>query len=675
MSDFTPEKVPSMGESIEPISPTHEFLATNPRVSKHDQYLSLYRQSLDEPDVFWRNESSELHWMKEFEAVHSEDKLQWFVGGKTNICFNCLDRHVIEGNGGKVAFHYETENGVSVEYTYDRLLSEVGRLSNCMSSKFGVEKGDRVIIYMPVRPENVIAMLACLRIGAIHSVVFGGFSAHQIAMRMTDTKPKLILTADATARRGTFVALKDVVDQAMADTWPLPTLTLNCHTGASFQMREGLDFDWHSTLSTMPEEHTCEALDSEDISFILYTSGSTGFPKGVKHSTGGYMLGAYTSCKYVFDMKDTDVYWCTADMGWITGHTYVAFGPLLMGATQVIYEGVFNHPDWNILFKMIEKHHVSTLYTAPTLIRALIDHSDPASFDLSSLRLLGSVGEPINTETWNWYFHKLGGGRCPIADTWWQTEMGCHGLAPIPGSSSLLPGCAGLPFFGFDPVIVDIKGDLVSQGTPGRLFIKTPWPSMLRGLWNQDDAAFQEKYFMNGWYSSGDIARQDALGNYHILGRFDDQLNVSGHRLGTAEIESGLMTHEGVSKVAVVPRPDHLTGQAIAAFVVLTPEYKKVHHKGLNGELISLLGKHINQEIGHHARPKYVYVVDNLPETKSGKTMRGLIRDIVDIVESHCDVESKLDHVKLKFSTLDKDNCADPDVINTLAQCVAVPST
>jgi len=641
------------------IPPPKEFTATNPAVASLEEYERLHKQSINDPDTFWSNEANDIDWFKTWDSVLEWDcpRAKWFTNAETNLCYNAVDRHVKNGKGNKIALITETENTEPRSVTYAELKDQVCRVANVLQNSFDVAKSDRVLIYLPCGLEAVISMLACVRIGAIHSVIFGGYSASQIRIRVEESQPKLFITADGTFRRGKVLPLKPVVDNALRGT-EIPCMCINLNSGIDYKMND-YDRDWEKTVSKASTEHECASLDSEHPTFILYTSGSTGTPKGILHTLGGYMVAVNSTMKYFMDLKSTDIYWCTADMGWITGHSYVAYGPLVMGGTQLIKEGAYNYPDFRILFELIEKHRISILYTSPTLIRAIMaSDTNPAQYHLDSLRLLGTVGEPINPEAWKWFHKQVGGDRCPIVDTWWQTETGCHMIAPMPGAVDNIAGCATRPFFGVDPVILDECGIEVEAGTRGRLYIRRPWPSMLRGIWNRPMIELEQKYFPdgNGMYFAGDFAVKSVEGNITILGRCDDQLNISGHRMGTAELESVIGSHQHISKVAVVPIPDDVTGEAIAAFAVLSSE-------GIAAEvnrwsLHEAVSKHVTTGYGPHGRPKYLYVVTSLPETKSGKTMRGLLKRVFEISRDvTCPVRRGLEITNLeeKFGTIDID--------------------
>lgn len=604
------------------IHPSDDFKA-KAKVSKAE-YERLYRQSLDEPDQFWSDVANELHWLKKWDEVldWQEPHAQWFVGGQTNIAYNCLDRNVQRGYGDKRAIIWEGEDGEVRTYTYAELLKEVSKAANALT-ELGVQQGDRVTLYMPLIPEAAISMLACARIGAAHSVVFGGFSVSALAERINNAKSKVLITADAGYRRGKPVSLKVNADEAAKLAPGLEKVLVVKRAGIPLEWwTEGRDVWWHDVVDRQSDQHEAVPVDSEHPLFLLYTSGSTGTPKGVQHTTGGYMVGTYLTTKTVFDLQDDDIYWCTADIGWVTGHSYSVYGPLLNAATVVMYEGAPNQPDWGRFWDIIQKHRVSILYTAPTAIRAFMQHGDeiPGKYDLSSLRLLGSVGEPINPEAWMWYYRVIGGERCPIVDTWWQTETGSIMLTTLPGAFPSKPGSAGLPMFGVEPTLMTHEGDELGPDDGGLLVIKRPWPSMLRTVYG-DDERYRKSYWgeIKGVYFAGDGARRDHEGYYTIVGRVDDVLNVSGHRLGTMEIESALVGHSSVSEAAVVGRPDPVKGEAVVAFILVQDG-----HTADPKELRS----HVTREIGALARPDAIYIAEALPKTRSGKIMRRFLRQI-----------------------------------------------
>ena len=589
-------------------------------------YEKLYRRSIDDPEGFWAETArAELLWSRPFTKVLSWNLpwARWFDGGELNLSANCLDRHLAT-RADKVALDWEGEPGDSRKLTYRELHAEVCKLSNVMLG-LGIAAGDVVAIYLPMIPEAAIAMLACTRIGATHTVVFGGFSAEALRDRINDCGAKLCITADGGWRRGKSVPLKANVDGALTETPTVKTCIVVRRTGEAVTMQGGRDLWWEDLVKTASADCPPASLPSEHPLFILYTSGTTGKPKGVVHTTGGYLLGAHLTTKVVFDLRETDIFWCTADVGWVTGHSYVVYGPLSNGATTVMYEGAPDHPEKDRFWSIIERRKVSIFYTAPTAIRAFVRWGDdqPKKHDLSSLRLLGSVGEPINPEAWMWYHEVIGGGRCPIVDTWWQTETGAIMMTPLPGITDAKPGSCARPFFGVDPQVVKRDGTPCAPNEGGFLVIKKPWPSMLRGI-HGDPERYTQQYWTEvpGVYFTGDGSRQDEDGYFWVMGRVDDVLNVAGHRLGTAEIESALVSHPSVAEAAVVGPPHDLKGQAIFAFV--TPK------SGVEAgpELKKALSAHVVKEIGALARPDEIRFTDSLPKTRSGKIMRRLLREI-----------------------------------------------
>ncbi len=611
--------------------PSDSFRAAA-RLGDGDEYARLHKQSIEDPSAFWGGVAKELPWLRPFDEVLTGPDgaqsrgpgVEWFRGGEINASHVCLDQHLDTERANKTALIWEGEPGDNRTFTYAELHTEVCRFANVLKAR-GIGKGDRVAIYMPMIPEAAMAMLACARIGAIHSVVFGGFSAASLQDRIADGDCCAVITADGGWRRGSVLPLKPAVDEAIKDQPRVKTVLCVKRTENAVAWDPARDVWLHEALEGVDAECAPEPMQSEDVLFLLYTSGSTGKPKGIVHSTAGYLVGAYLSTKYVFDLQEDDVYWCTADVGWITGHSYIVYGPLANGATMVMYEGAPNAPHEGRFWELCEKHGVTIFYTAPTAIRAFMKWGDEhvERHDLSKLRLLGTVGEPINPSAWMWYRDKVGGGRCPIVDTWWQTETGSIMLTPIPGVSATKPGSATLPFFGVDAVILDEEGREVPDGMGGLLALRRPWPSMLRGIWG-DEKRFLETYWSK-WpltYFPGDGARKDAEGNFWILGRVDDVLNVSGHRLSTMEIESALVSHDAVVEAAVVARPDDLTGEAIVAFVIPQGE------AGEAEAVAQALKDHVAQEIGKLARPAEIRVTTRLPKTRSGKIMRRLLRAI-----------------------------------------------
>lgn len=587
---------------------------------------SLRREAHEHPEEFWGRMAEEIDWFRKWDAVLQWEPphAKWFVGGKINLSYNCLDRHLSNGRRQKTALIWEGEPGEQRTLTYEQLHAEVCRFANVLKQS-GVEKGDRVALYMPLIPELAIAMLACARIGATHSVIFGGFSSAALIDRINDAACKLVVTADGGWRRGSEVKLKAAVDEALKQTPSVEACIVVRRTAVPIHMEPGRDYWWHELMEAIDANCPAEELDSEHPLFILYTSGTTGKPKGILHTTAGYLLQTHLTTKWVFDLKDEDVYWCTADIGWVTGHSYVVYGPLSNGATVLMYEGAPNHPEPDRFWSIVERHRVSILYTAPTAIRAFIKWGEqwPLKHDLSSLRLLGTVGEPINPEAWMWYREVIGKGVCPIVDTWWQTETGAIMITPLPGATATKPGSATKPFPGIDADVMTRDGKPVGASEGGYLVIKRPWPSMLRTIWG-DDERYREQYWsqIDGIYFAGDGARVDEDGYFWIMGRIDDVINVSGHRLGTAEVESALVSHAAVAEAAVVARPDELKGSAIIAFVTLEGTHTA------SDELKELLRAHVTKEIGALARPEEIRFSDMLPKTRSGKIMRRLLREI-----------------------------------------------
>ena len=585
----------------------------------------LYDDAAQDDQGFWAKQAAALvDWSTEWHTICEWDLpfSKWFVGGELNVSYNCLDRHVLAGRGDKVAFHWEGEPGDTRTVTYADLLAETQRFANVLKG-LGVTRGDRVNIYLPMIPEAAVAMLACARIGAAHSVVFGGFSAHSLRDRINDAEAKVLITADGGYRRGDVFALKPVADEALADTPSITDVVVVRRGGNDVHMQEGRDHWYHDLMAQADAERPAEPMDSEQLLFLLYTSGTTGKPKGIMHTSGGYLTQVAFTHKYVFDLHDDDVYWCTADVGWITGHSYIVYGPLANGATQVMYEGVPNFPGNDRFWAIIEKYGVTKFYTAPTAIRTFMKWGteEPAKHDLSSLKVLGSVGEPINPEAWMWYHEHIGGGRCPIVDTWWQTETGGVMISPLPGATTTKPGSATFPLPGIGAEVVDEQGRRVERGG-GYLTLTRPWPSMLRGIWG-DPERYRETYWsrFDGRYFAGDGAKLDDDGYLWLLGRVDDVMNVSGHRISTTEVESALVAHPSVAEAAVVGANDPTTGQAIIAYVTLRGG-AEVDEQALRS--------FVGEEIGHIAKPKTIYFTPDLPKTRSGKIMRRLLRDVAE---------------------------------------------
>ena len=616
--------------------PSEQFRSTA-HIDSLEEYERIYQEAEADPEAFWSSIATELHWFKQWNQVldwSNPPFAKWFVGGETNIAYNCLDRHIQSWRRNKAALIWEGEPGEVRTLTYLQLWLEVQRFANALKS-LGIGKGDNVAIYMGMTPELPVAMLACARIGATHSVVFGGFSANALIDRITDQKAVAVITQDGSYRRGTEVKLKAAVDDALRSCPTVKHVVVYRRTGSAVHMQEGRDHWWHELMAGVTDHCPAEHLDSEHPLYILYTSGTTGKPKGIVHTTGGYAVQTYITTKWVFDLKDEDVYWCTADIGWVTGHSYIVYGPLLNGATTLMYEGAPNWPEPNRFWAIIERHKVSILYTAPTAIRAFIKWGDewPRRHDLSSLRLLGSVGEPINPEAYMWYREVIGGSRCPIVDTWWQTETGAIMITPLPGAIPGKPGSATRPFPGIIADVVTRDGEPVGVGQGGYLVIKKPWPSMLRTIYG-DPERFVRQYWSDipGVYFTADGARKDEDGYFWVMGRVDDVLNVSGHRLSTMEVESALVSHPAVAEAAVVGRPDELKGQAISAFVTL--EGSQRPSDALKKELRDWVGK----EIGALAKPDDIRFTDALPKTRSGKIMRRLLRELATSGEVKGDV-------------------------------------
>jgi acetyl-CoA synthetase len=590
----------------------------------------VYERAAADPLKFWQDFALELHWKEPWTKVleWNPPHAKWFVGGKTNICVNCVDRHIQGPRRNKAALIWEGENYETRTMTYWDLYREVNKAGNMLRS-LGVGKGDRVAIYMPMVPEAVVAMLACARIGAIHSVVFGGFSTESLSERINDAQAKVLITADGGYRRGGLLPLKHDADFAL-QVCPCVKYVLIVKRGDfPLRIKDGRDRWWHRMMDEQPAWCEPEWLDSEDPLYILYTSGTTGRPKGIVHTTGGYMVHTYATSKWVFDLKDEDVFWCTADIGWVTGHSYLTYGPLANGATCVMYEGAPNWPDNDRFWKIVEKYGVTVFYTAPTAIRAFMKWGEqwPAGCDLSTLRLLGSVGEPINPEAWIWYYQVIGGERCPIVDTWWQTETGGIMITPLPGITSMKPGSATHPFPGISAEILNENGEVLSEGS-GYLAITQPWPGMMRGIWHDMDRYVQT--YWTKWnpntYFPGDGAKRDPEGNFTIIGRVDDVINTAGHRIGTMEVESALVDHPRVAEAACVGRADDMKGQALVAFVTLKEGAGPEH----DGDIVEVLKEHVANKIGAIARPDEIILTADLPKTRSGKIMRRLLKDIAE---------------------------------------------
>ncbi len=629
MPDAAPQPDTSMNSLLREnrVFPPPAAFAAKALIPSLADYESLYRYSIEQPEEFWREAASELDWFAPFTTVLEGEMghATWFNGGKLNLCHNAVDRHALGQRADKPAIIWEGEPGEVITLTYRDLHKQVQRFANVLKHTLGIKKGDRVAIYMGMCPELAIALLACARIGAVHSVIFGGFAAHAISDRVNDSQCVAILTQDSSYRRGSEVKLKAIVDEAVTKCPSVKHVLVHRRTGTQVTMNAGRDLWLHDALAEAAADCPCEPMDSEDPLYILYTSGTTGKPKGLVHTTAGYAVQTYLTTKYIFDLKDSDIYWCTADIGWVTGHSYVVYGPLQNGATVLMYEGAPNYPDNGRFWKLIDDHKVTVFYTAPTAIRAFIKWGDQwvSKYSLASLRLLGTVGEPINPESWMWYHRMIGKERCPIVDTWWQTETGAILIAPIPGAVPTKPGSATRPFFGIVPEVVTKEGEPVPAGKGGLLVIRKPWPSMARTIYG-DPERYQQAYFSEipGCYFTGDGARCDEDGYFWLMGRVDDVINVSGHRLGTMEIESALVAHPKVAEAAVVGRPDDLKGQAIAAFVSL--EEGNEPTEDLKQELRQWVAK----EIGALARPDDLRFTQQLPKTRSGKIMRRLLREL-----------------------------------------------
>ncbi len=618
-----------MSETLEALLQEGRTFPPPGEFRKHalDTDASVYDEAERDWQGFWARQALELDWAKEWDTILEWDLpfAKWFVGGKLNVSYNCLDRHVDAGHGDQVAFYWEGEPGDERVVTYRDLLAETCRVANALRS-FGVEKGDRVAIYMGMVPETIAAMLACARIGAPHSVVFGGFSAQSLIDRINDAQAKVLITADGAWRRGAVVGLKAIADEALAGTPSIEKVLVLRRTENDVAMQDGRDVWWHDVVPGQSAECAYEEMDSEDLLYLLYTSGTTGKPKGIMHTTGGYLTQCAYTHKHVFDLHpDTDVYWCTADVGWVTGHSYIVYGPLANRATSVLYEGTPDFPDKDRLWSVVEKYKVTIFYTAPTAIRTFMKWGDefPGRHDLSSIRLMGSVGEPINPEAWVWYYQVIGGARCPVVDTWWQTETGAIMISALPGATTLKPGSATFPIPGIQAGIVDDDGKAVGVPGGGYLVLERPWPSMLRGIWG-DPERYRDTYWsrFDGKYFAGDGAKRDDEGYFWLLGRVDDIMLVSGHNISTTEVESALVDHPAVAEAAVVGKTDETTGQAIAAFVILRSGVEP------RDELVDELRNHVAELIGPIAKPKSVLFTEELPKTRSGKIMRRLLRDV-----------------------------------------------
>jgi len=622
--------ITSMMEEKRKFPPPGEF-SEKAHIKSLEDYKKLYKRSIEDPEGFWGEQAQNLEWFKKWDKVMDysfKDPLyiKWFQGGKTNVAVNCLDRHLKNGRRNKAAIIWEGEPGDTRTYTYQQLYAEVCKFANVLKKK-GVKKGDLVTIYMPMIPELPIAMLACVRIGAIHSIVFGGFSADALKDRIQDASAKMLITTDASFRSGKVIALKSNADAALTSCPSVETVIVYNRTNTKVDMKPGRDFWWHEEMAAPDINLRCEPerMDAEDPLFILYTSGSTGKPKGVLHTTAGYLLYVMTTFKWIFDYKDDDVFWCTADIGWVTGHSYIVYGPLATGATALMFEGVPNYPKPDRFWAIVEKYGVNIFYTAPTALRAMMRDGDqwPLGRDLSTLRLLGTVGEPINPEAWMWYYKIIGKGKCPIVDTWWQTETGGALITPLPGAMVIKPGSATKPFFGVEAAVIREDGSPAEANEGGYLVIKKPWPGIMRTVYGQHQR-FQETYFIQfpGMYFTGDGARVDEDGDFWLMGRVDDVINVSGHRIGTAEVESALVSHPSVAEAAVVGMPHEIKGQGIYAFVTLKAGLAKAD------DLKKTLVAHVRKEIGPIAIPDKIQFTDSLPKTRSGKIMRRILKKI-----------------------------------------------
>ncbi|OPX84319.1 MAG: Acetyl-coenzyme A synthetase [Pelotomaculum sp. PtaB.Bin104] len=611
-------------------NPSPEFVA-QARVNSVEQYEEMYRRSIENPNEFWAEMAEEnLDWFKKWETVEEysftdDIFIRYFAGGKLNVSYNCLDRHLTNGRKNKAALIWQGEPTDEVKtYTYQQLHTEVCKFANVLKG-LGVKKGDRVALFLPMIPEAAIAMLACARIGAIHTIIFGGFSAEALRDRINASEAEVLVCNNYGYRSGKFLGSKDVADNAMAQSPSIKKCVVVKRVDKECNMVEGRDFYWDELMATASNKCEPEVMDSEDPLFILYTSGSTGKPKGAMHTTAGYLLYALMTVKYFFDLKDDDVYWCTADVGWVTGHSYVVYGPMALGGTSLMFEGVPNYPAPDRFWEIVEKFGVNVFYTAPTAIRAMMKDGEqyPNGRDLSSLRLLASVGEPINPEAWMWYYTVIGKERCPIVDTWWQTETGGHLIAPMPGAHPMKPGSATKPFFGVVPALLRPDGTEVGINEGGHLCMKKPWPGIMRGVFN-DPGRFKETYFVQqpGYYFSGDGARIDEDGYYWLMGRVDDVINVSGHRMGTAEVESALVAHDKVAEAAVVGFPHDIKGEGIYAYVTLNAGVEATDE--LRKELVA----HVRKEIGPIASPDKIQFAPGMPKTRSGKIMRRILRKI-----------------------------------------------
>jgi len=623
-----PEFIDSILKENRVFYPSEEFIR-RAHIKNMKEYSKLYKKSVANPEAFWAEKASHLEWFKKWDIVFRNDMgfFKWFEGGYLNVSYNCLDRIIKSGKKDKIAFIWEPESGESKSYTYEHLLKEVCRFANVLK-KLGVKRGQVVEIYLPMIPELPIAMLACARIGAIHSVVFSGFSFDALKDRIQDSNAELLITADGSFRNGKVYSIKDNADVALKECPSIKNVVVVKRADNKIEMANARDFWWHKLMNDADIKDFCEpeSMHSEDSLFILHTSGTTGKPKGILHTQAGYLLFVYLTFKWIFDIRDNDIYFCTADIGWITGHSYIVYGPLANGATSIMYEGSPTFPKPDRFWKIIDKHKATIFYTAPTAIRALAKEGDdlPNKCSLSSLRLLGTVGEPINPEAWMWYYNIIGKRRCPIVDTWWQTETGGILITPLPGATPLKPGSATLPFFGIVADVLREDGSKASVNEGGYLVIRNPWPGMLRTVWNNPDK-YKHTYFEKfGIYLTGDSAKIDEDGYFWIMGRIDDVIKVAGHRIGSAEVESSIVSHEAVAEAAVAPFPHEIKGQAIYAFVVLKRGIKK------SDELKEELKKHVAQHIGPIAKPDKIQFADDLPKTRSGKIIRRILKAIAE---------------------------------------------
>ncbi len=630
MSEDT--NIESMMQELRVVQPA-EWVRDKAYIKSMDDYEVMYKRSVEDPEGFWAEQAEEfLYWDKKWDSVLEYEfdtpRITWFKGGRTNVAYNCVDRHLTTWRRNKAALIWESDEGRTKMYTYQSLYYKVCRFANVLK-KHGIKKGDRVAIYMPMIPELAIVMLSCARIGAIHSVVFGGFSSNALRDRIQDSGCKMLITADEGIRGGRVVPLKAEADAALYECPTVETCIVISRARTRVDMEPGRDFWYHEEVRAEGIERHCEIewMDAEDPLFILYTSGSTGKPKGVLHTTAGYLLYTAVTFKYNFDYHDEDVFWCTADIGWVTGHSYIVYGPLCVGATSVMFEGVPNYPDAGRFWEVIDKHGVNQFYTAPTALRALMKVGDewPAKYDLSTLRVLGTVGEPINPEAWMWYYKTIGRERVPIVDTWWQTETGGHMISGLPGCTPMKPGSASRPCFGIVPEVLAEDGSHTPTNSGGRLVINKPWPGMLRGTWGDpENKRMKEVYFTTfpGRYFTGDGARQDEDGYFWLMGRVDDVINISGHRLGTAEVESALVSHPMVAEAAVVGFPHDIKGEGIYAYVILKSGNEP------SDNLTRILAGHVREEIGPIAKPDVIQFVPELPKTRSGKIMRRILRKV-----------------------------------------------